>query len=251
MDDEIALLHEKIDNLLEQLELQRGQLESIKLQNNGKNVLTSKIDYLLEQFDNQRIKQQEFDELKQDLIPIANHMMKLSIDELAEIGTEFQSEDLLFMIKRLLRDTHLLLGMLDRLEAGVELVDELNMLSQGVFNQIVSTLDRFEREGYFDFTRASWGIVERIVSEFSEEDVEALADNIVTILKTIKNLTQPEIMTLTNNAIQAVQHQPITEKDTSMWALMRDLSDPQVRRGLAKLLNIVKAVANEPEIQEN
>ena len=45
------------------------------------------------------------DELRRDLMPIANQMIKLTIDELAEIGSEFQAEDLLFLLKRLLRDT--------------------------------------------------------------------------------------------------------------------------------------------------
>ena len=43
-----------------------------------------------------------------------------------------------------------------------------------------------EREGYFAFARGGWRIVERIVTEFSEDDVNALGDNIVTILNTVK-----------------------------------------------------------------
>ena len=250
MNEDNALLHQKIDYLTEQIEQQRIRLETFESQSNGNSNLSSKIDYLIDHFEAQRHYQEEMEELKRDVIPIANHMMKLSIDELAEIGTEFQAEDLLFLVKRLLRDTHLIVGMLDRLEAGVELIEETQMLSQGIFNQSVNTLDRFEREGYFDFARESWKIIERIVDEFSKEDVQALGENIVTILKTVKNLTQPEIMSLTNNALQAVQDQPVTDEDISIWALMRDLSDPQVRRGLAKLLNIVKAVADQPESQE-
>ena len=251
MNEDTALLHQKIDHLSEQLEQQRIQMEAIESQTNGDTKLAEKLDRLIDHFEAQRRHHEELDELKRDVIPIANHMMKLSIDELAEIGTEFQAEDLLFLVKRLLRDTHLIVGMLDRLEAGVDLIEETQMLSQGIFNQTVNTLDRFEREGYFDFARESWNIVERIVAEFSQEDVQALGDNIVTILTTVKNLTQPEIMSMTNKTLQAVQEQPVTEEDISVWALMRDLSDPQVRRGLAKVLNIVKAVADQPEVGEN
>jgi len=251
MNEDTALLHQKIDHLTEQLEQSRIRMEAFESQNNGNYKLTSKLDYLIDQFETQQKRQKELDELKRDVIPIANHIMKLSIDELAEIGTEFQAEDLLFLVKRLLRDTHLIVGMLDRLEAGVDLIEETQMLSQGIFNQAVNALDRFERDGYFDFARESWSIVERIVTEFSQEDVQALGDNIVTILSTVKSLTQPEIMSMTNNALQAVQDQPITDEDISIWALMRDLRDPQVRRGLAKLLKIVKAVADQPEVQEN
>ena len=52
-------------------------------------LLHQKIDYLTEQLEVQKQRQQELDALKNDLMPIANHMVKLSIDELAEIGSEY------------------------------------------------------------------------------------------------------------------------------------------------------------------
>ena len=72
MANDLAQLHQKID------------------------LLTNQVAYLTEQTEVQQRRQQEFDELKQDMIPIANHMIKLSIDELADVGQEFEVEDLLF-----------------------------------------------------------------------------------------------------------------------------------------------------------
>ncbi len=206
----------------------------------------TKLDYLLEQMEEHKRRQRALDELKDDLIPIANHMVKLSIDELAEIGTEFQVEDLTFLLKRLLRNTRSLVRLMDLLEAGMGLSDEMQLIGQGVFSDIVETLDRLEREGYFAFMREGWRIVERVVAEFSEEDVRALADNVVTMLTTVRNMTQPEILALANNAIGAI-HEGATEmKDASALSLIRELGDPRVRRGMARILNIVKALADQP-----
>ncbi len=251
MDTDVALLHEKIDLLTSQLEVQNKRLAMIETQGNGNGLMLEKLDYLTQQYEERLRRQDELNELKQDLVPIANHMIKLSIDELAEIGTDFQAEDLLFLIKRLLRDTHLLVGLLDRLESIVELADETSRIGQQVFNQAVFSLDRLEREGYFTFAQGGWRIVERIVNEFSEEDIDALGENIVTILTTVRNLTQPEIMNLTNNALQAIQDEPDTGEDVSMWALLRDLNDPKVRKGMARLMNMLKVIADKPDISEN
>lgn len=209
-------------------------------------LLHQKIDYLTEQIDAQRRRQEEIDELKQDLIPVVNHMIKLSIDELAEIGTDFQVEDLFFLLKRLLRDTHLLLDLLDRLEAMADLFDEAQRLIKPVFNKFVEKLDVMEGEGYFTFTNQSWRILERIVTEFSEEDLEALGDNIVNILTTVRNLTQPEILALTNKALSAIQEEPPEGEDPSALALLRALFDPEVRKGMARMLNLVKVLAEQP-----
>ena len=251
MDHDMTLLHEKIDLLTAQLEVQNQRLETIEAQGNGNDLMMEKLEYITRAYDEQRQRQEEFNELKNDLIPVANHMIKLSIDELAEIGTDFQAEDLLFLLKRLLRDTHLLVGLLNSLESTMELVDETSRIGQQVFNQAVMSLDRLEREGYFTFAQSGWRIVERIVNEFSEEDIDALGDNVVTILTTVRNLTQPEIMNLTNNAIQAIQDEPVSDGDISVWALVRDLNDPQVRKGMARLLNMLKVIADQPDINKN
>lgn len=211
-------------------------------------LLHNKIDRLTEQLDEQKRRRQATDELVQDLIPIANNTVKLTIDELAEVGTDFQAEDLLFMLKRLLRNTDTLLRLMDAVEAGIGLSDEMQILGKQVFGSTVATLDRLERDGYFAFLREGWRIVERIVAEFDERDVQALGDNIITILSTVRNLTQPETLALVNNALAAIGPSQAQEaQPVSALSLIRDLSDPQVRRGLARLLNLVRVLAAEPQ----
>jgi uncharacterized protein YjgD (DUF1641 family) len=173
-------------------------------------------------------------------------MIKLTIDELEEIGRDFQLEDLLFLLKRLLRNTNSLLDLMDRMESAIGLTDDFNRVGKEVFNVTVETLDRFEREGYFKFMQEAWHILERIVEEFSEEDVRALGDNIVTILTTVRNMTQPEILSIANNAVEAIRSQPVVEDTPSALRLLREFSDPQVRRGLARMINVVKVLADQP-----
>lgn len=226
METDIAVLNEKIDQLTAQVNVLTGYLEA------------------------QNRRHQELEELKQDMLPIANHMIKLSIDELAEIGNEFELEDLLFLGKRVLRDTHLFIQLLDRMEGAMGMADEVSLLGRQVFNTTVETLDEMERKGYFAFARGAYYIAERVVSEFGEEDVIALGDNIVTILTTVRNMTQPEVLAFANNAIGAIQDEPISE-NMSTWALLRELSDPKVRKGMARMLNMVKVIADQPTAEKN
>ncbi len=208
-----------------------------------------KLDILTEYVEAQHKRQQEFDELKQDVMPIANHMIKLSIDELAEIGTEFQVEDLFYLLKRLLRNTGMLMSLVDMLEAGMDLTEELKPIGLQAFSGIVETLDRLEREGYFTLMHESWGIVERVVHEINEDDVRALSDSIVPILTIVRNMTQPEILSLADDAISAIQPSAAEEKDVSAFALLRELSDPKVRRGMSRMLNLLKVLGDQPAKQ--
>jgi uncharacterized protein YjgD (DUF1641 family) len=211
-------------------------------------LLHQKIDYLTDQLEVQKQRQQELNELKNDLMPIANHMIKLSIDELAEIGRDFQLEDLFFLFKRLLRNTHSLIDLLDRLESATDLIDDANYLGKEVFTSTIEVLDRLEREGYFTFIRETWNILDRIVKELGEEDLQALGDNIVMSLKTMRNLTQPEVLSLANDAVDAISNGHGLETTPSLFALIRELSKPQVRRGIARTINLVKVLGEQPQI---
>lgn len=180
--------------------------------------INQKLDYLLAQFEAQREQQQAMKELVDDAIPIANHVIKLSIDELAEIGNDFQLSDLLFLLKRILRDTRLLTQMLDQVEAMAELADEGQKMGKRIFHQITMELDRLEREGYFAFARAGIKVADRLVHDIQPAEVEALGERLAEALKS----EPPE--------------------QVSLFTLLRALFDPQVRRGLYRSIQLLKAI---------
>jgi hypothetical protein len=186
--------------------------------------LNQKIDTLIVFMEEQQSRQRAMDELRDDVIPIANHMIKLTIDELAEIGTEFRSEDLLFLFKRLLRNTHLLIKMVDQLEAIMGFTDEAQLLGKQVFNQMVEQLDELERKGYFSLANEGINVLDQVVEELNPEDVQALGTTMVASLKSLR--------------------EPAPEKAPSMLALVREMNDPQVRIGLSKMVNVMKSLAN-------
>ncbi len=221
MTAELASLEQKIDLLTEQMVFVREELEA------------------------QRRRQETLEEFKQEALPIANHFVRLAIDELADIGSDFAAEDLLYLFKRVLRNMDLLVDLLDRVERLTGLADETTAIGRQVFNSAIDKLDFLERQGYFAFMNASLSIVERIVTEFSEEDVQALGENIVTILKTVRNMTQPEVLALANRAVDTMRIEP-EGPELSTLGLLRELGDPRVRKGMARMLNVVKVMADQP-----
>jgi uncharacterized protein YjgD (DUF1641 family) len=101
-------------------------------------------------------------------------------------------------------------------------------------------LNAMEQKGYFVFLQGGLEMADKIVTSFSEEDVKQLGDNIVLILQTVKEMTQPEIMSLLSNTAQVfTDEEPV---DTSLISIIRQMNDPEVRRGLAKTLQILKSV---------
>jgi uncharacterized protein YjgD (DUF1641 family) len=202
--------------------------------------LATQLDFLTEEAQRQKRRQQEWDELKNDLIPIGNELFRISVAQLEEIQQHVQLEDMLRLMKRLARNTRNLELMLDQVEGLMELWQDLSPLSRDMFFRAMAQLNEMEQKGYFVFLQGGLDMVDRIVDEFSEEDVQQLADNVVLILQTVKEMTQPEIMTMLRDTALVVQdEEPV---DTSLFSLIRQLNDPSVRRGLAKTLNVLKSV---------
>ena len=190
MNKDIALLHEKVDQLTAQMEILADHAEI------------------------EQRRHRELDELKADLIPIGNQLIKLTINELAEIGTEFELEDLIYLLKRVLRNTQLILTMMDRFEALMGIADEMELLGKQVFSTTVEGLDRLEREGFFAIARESWGVLEKIVAEVDPADIRSIGED----------LGSP-----------------------SSIALLRELNQPEVRKGIARLLQIIKVMGGNTQ----
>src|SRR5690606_28116086 len=100
-----------------------------------------------------------------------------------------------------------------------------------------------EQKGYFVFLKGGLDIADRIVTSFSEEDVRQLGENIVLILQTVKEMTQPDIMMMLSNTAHVVKdEEPV---NTSLISIVRQLNDPAVRKGLVKTLQVLKSVADK------
>lgn len=207
--------------------------------NNKVDALTQQVAFLAEEARLQKRRRQDWDELKNDLTPVVNEVYQISVRQLDEIEGYVQLEDIVRVSKRLVRNTRNIERMLDQLESFSDLSREFTPLTDEVFLTVMTRLDEMERKGYFTFLREGMEMVDTIVANFSEEDVRQLGENIVLILQTVKEMTQPEIMTMMRSTATAMRQGDAPEK-VSMLDLMKQLNDPDVRRGLARTLNVLK-----------
>jgi uncharacterized protein YjgD (DUF1641 family) len=204
--------------------------------------LTAQLAYLTEQAKLAERQRQERAELLHDLMPIANDLYRLSIEQLEEVQEYIDLNDLLRLIKRLMRNGRNLEKMLDQLESLMDLSQTIGPIVDDAFSKSVDTLAALEHKGYFAFARGSLRIADNVVTSFSEEDVNRLGDNIVLILQTVKDMTQPEMMNFIRNTLLVAEKEMEKPIDTSYTALLRQMRDPAVRRGLALTMRVLHVI---------
>lgn len=211
--------------------------------------LGQQVDYLQEQAERSWRRQQSIDDLLADLTPVVKDMYKAAEEQLAEMQQFVQLEDLTLLAKRVARNTRNVDEVLDYLESGLDFVHDAAPLTKDMMTEATAALSEMERKGYFGFARQGAYVLDQVVTSFSESDVKQLGDNVVLILNTVKSLTQPEMLNLVNGltaGFHAAESEADAGKlDTSLFGLLRQLRDPEVRRGLAITLETLKRVAQQ------
>jgi uncharacterized protein YjgD (DUF1641 family) len=204
--------------------------------------LAAQVEYLGSQAHLAERQRQERAELVRDVTPIADQAFHLAIEQLEEVQEYVDLADLLRLLKRLLRNARNLERMLDQLEAVSDLAGTLGPLADQAFEKSVDALAEMERRGYFAFARGGARILDTLVTSLSEEDVRRLGDNIVLIANTVKDMTQPEILGFVRSTLLLAEQELEQPLDTSTLGLLRQMSDPRVRRGLALTLRVLQAI---------
>ena len=204
--------------------------------------LSAQVTYLAEQAQTAERQRADRAELMRDLTPIANEAFRLSIEQLEEIQEYVELGDLLRLLKRVLRNGRNFEKMLNQLESLMDLVDTVGPLADEAFGKAVHELTELERKGYFTFAQGGMQIMENVVTSFSEEDVNRFGDNVVLMLNTVKDMTQPEIMNFVRNTLLVAEQEIDKPVDISYTGLMRQVRDPEVRRGLALTMRVLQVV---------
>ncbi|MFG1690620.1 DUF1641 domain-containing protein [Gemmatimonadota bacterium] len=127
-----------------------------------------------------------------------------------------------------------------------ELKEDLMPMANGMISITSEKLQELERNGTLDFIREGVKMTEQVTSAFTPEDVRLLGDNIVHILMTVRNFTQPEILGLADRASLALKEQT-HPKSVGAFGLLKALRDPEVKKGTGVLIELLRSLGRESE----
>lgn len=206
--------------------------------------INAKLDIILEEIALQRRHRQEMDDLKDDLMRVGKDMYHTAVVELEEMHDQLSTVNVMHLGKKLLRNVDTLTSTVEQLESLRDFLNDVAPLARESFIDLMNTLDEFDRKGYFIFAKEIGHVADTVVTSFTKEDVKALGDNIVTILNTVKSMTQPDMLHAVNNALNVYKKldMEVTD-DVSIISLLKELNTPEAKKGLAFAVRFLKSVA--------
>ncbi len=122
-----------------------------------------------------------------------------------------------------------------------DLVDEMMPILRLAMNVSSDHLHGMDQKGYFTFGREALHVLERIVESYSEDDVRTLGDHIVGIMDTVKNVTQPAVLQVANEATDVLQHADDVEP-LGMMGMMRATRDDDTQKGMAIVFEVLRQI---------
>lgn len=134
---------------------------------------------------------------------------------------------------------------LDRLLAADaarrDLMAEIGPIAQSMSRAATARFADLDARGYFAFGRHLLAALDRVVGAYDEDDLARFADAAVRITDTVRNLTQPEVLDVLDQATED------PDEPLSMWGAMKATRDPEVQRGLAVVFAVLRGLGREPD----
>ncbi len=174
-------------------------------------------------------RQKEMEELKRDLTPIIGDLFQTAVEELDQVAHHFTYTDLIFLVKKLLRNTRNLIALFEQMESAQDFIMDAAPLGKDIFNTLLEHMEELNKKGYFEHLRTMLETFDHIMSLITPKDMAQMAQNLEKIIiASIQIINQPQ-------------------EKVSTWKLIREANDPQVKQSLATGLQLLKAFSQKIE----
>jgi uncharacterized protein YjgD (DUF1641 family) len=203
--------------------------------------LNQKVDVILEFVNQQRLKSNAIDDLVADASIIGKDVYDSTVKALDDREVRLEPDDLRELGIRVAQNVGNFNTLLDGLGSAMDLMKDVGPIANEVIIDTTRALHEFEQKGYFEFMKEFGAIIDNIVTHYGVNDVRMLADNVVTILDTVKDLTQPEMLKSIDTAVKVFSNME-TENvpEYSIFRVMREINKPEMKKAWGFLFTFLK-----------
>jgi uncharacterized protein YjgD (DUF1641 family) len=182
-------------------------------------------------------------DLGRDLGLLMSPSVKLLTQELAEVETGFQMEDILAMVKRLLLSFRHLTWSLEQLENLIDWWHDLEPMLKLAVPHLIDKLDDMEQKGIFRINKAMVNMYAKIAENYTAEDIDAIGDGFVRMHGIIKKLSEPAMTDFLEQMSNLPSQMNLAEaKPTGPIGMMFKMMNQDCRQGLGVAVEMTKAL---------
>ena len=210
--------------------------------------LNLKVDTILEYVNQQRLKSQAIDDLVADFSIIGKDAYDSTVKALDEHEVVLDPDQLRELAIRAAQNVGNFNTLLDTLGSAMDLMKDVGPIANEMIIDGTKKLHEFDQKGYFEFLKEFGAVMDNVVTHYDVSDVRMLADNVVTILDTVKNLTQPEMLRSIDTAVKVFSSME-TENvpEYSIFRVMREINKPEMKKAWGFFHTFLKNMVKNTE----
>ena len=207
--------------------------------------LNQKVDTILDYVNQQRLKSQAIEDLVADVSIIGKDAYDSTVKALDEHEVVLDPDQLRELGIRAAQNIGNFNTLLDTMGSAMHLVKDVGPIANEVIIDATKKLHEFEEKGYFEFMKEFGAVIDNIVTHYGINDVRMLADNVVTILDSVKNLTQPDMLKSIDTAVKVFSNME-TENvpEYSIFKVMREINKPEMKKAWGFLFTFMKNMSS-------
>jgi uncharacterized protein YjgD (DUF1641 family) len=204
---------------------------------------------------------ENFHDLGRDVSLLTYPTVKMLTEELGEVETGFQLEDLSFLLKRFLLSLRHIAWGLEQLENLVDWWHDMEPLMKLAVPHIIDVLEDLDQKGIFQGYQAMLQGYAKIAKTYGPEDIDAIAEGIVKMHGVAKKFSDPKFIAFVEKFMDIPARVDLEEaKPAGPLGLMWRLRSKESRQGLGVLAELTKALGKlgngkgqqvNPEQQDN
>ena len=206
-------------------------------------MLERKLDLILEELSHMKRVRNSAEDLLADLALVGKDAVGDAAEALG--STTIRPVELAHLLKSVLRDAGLLTSVLQQLESAADFVQDAQPIARDLFGRAVAGCQNLQQKGYLDAAATGMRVADALVASHTSDDwlqVEASVPHLVGLLR---QLTRPEALQALETIVHGFGHvQATLNSDKSYFQLMREINSPDARRGIAIMVEFLKAAGS-------
>jgi uncharacterized protein YjgD (DUF1641 family) len=186
---------------------------------------------------------ENFHDLGRDVSLLTYPAVKILTEELGEVETGFQLEDISFLIKRFLLSLRHIAWGLEQLENLVDWWQDMEPIMKVAVPHMIDFLEDLDQKGIFKGYQAMLSGYAKIAQKYGPEDIDLIAEGIVSMHGVAKKFTDPKFINFVEKFMDVPTQVDLDEaKPTGPLGLMWQMRSQESRRGLGVLAELTKAL---------
>jgi len=209
--------------------------------------IQSKLDNLVDEIEEHRRHRLEMDELKADLTVVAKDVFATTVKELEDVAPFVNTGDFLDLMKRLLRNTRTISGVVEKTEGSLDFVEDAFPIGKEMFHDLMLRLDEFDRKGYFALLQSLGSTLDKLVEKLPPEELTKITDRVVIPgIELASKLADLNLLPALSRSVDEFNNQsPDAFDDFTSWKAYKKSRKTEMRRALGRTLHFLESFSRE------